>query len=59
MRGKVAPSAVFVMMVADPLLVDGTSGKVLKKPHHRSYFNVLVDGYQRGKFTIFAQSVAV
>ena len=28
--------AVFVMMVADPLLVDGTSGRVLKEPDHRS-----------------------
>jgi hypothetical protein len=51
--------AVFVRMVADPLLIDGTAGKVFKKPDHRSYFNVLVDGYQGGKFTIFAQSAPV
>jgi hypothetical protein len=46
--------AIFVKMVADPILIDGDAGKVLKKPDHRSYFNVLVDGYQGGKFTIFA-----
>jgi hypothetical protein len=51
--------AVFVKMVADPVLLDGASGKVFKKPDHRSYFNVLVDGYQGGKFTIFAPSVPV
>jgi hypothetical protein len=49
--------AVFIKMVADPILIDGAPGSVLKKPDHRSYFNVLVDGYQGGKFTIFAQSV--
>ena len=46
--------AVFVKMVADPILLDGEAGKVFKKPDHRSYFNVLVEGYQGGKFTIFA-----
>jgi hypothetical protein len=46
--------AVFVKMVTDPILLDGEAGKVFKKPDHRSYFNVLVDGYQGGKFTIFA-----
>jgi hypothetical protein len=46
--------AVFVKMVTDPLFLDGEAGKVFKKPDHRSYFNVLVDGYQGGKFTIFA-----
>jgi len=51
--------AVFVKMVADPILIDGNAGKVLKKPDHRSYFNVLVDGYQGGKFTIFSLSAPV
>jgi hypothetical protein len=46
--------AIFVKMVADPILIDGEAGKVFKKPDHRSYFNVLVEGYQGGKFTIFA-----
>jgi len=51
--------AVFSKMVADPALIDGTAGKLLKKPDHRSYFNVLVDGYQGGKFTIFSQMAPV
>jgi hypothetical protein len=51
--------AVFIKMVADPALIDGAPGKVLKKPDHRSYFNVSVDGYQGGKFTILAQFVPV
>jgi hypothetical protein len=46
--------AVFVKMVTDPTFLDGEAGKVFRKPDHRSYFNVLVDGYQGGKFTIFA-----
>jgi hypothetical protein len=46
--------AIFVKMVADPIFIDGEAGKVFKKPDHRSYFNVLVEGYQGGKFTIFA-----
>ena len=45
---------VFTKMVSDPAYVDGAAGTVLKKPDHRSYFNVLVDGYQGGRFTIFA-----
>jgi hypothetical protein len=46
--------AVFVKMVTDPIHIDGAAGQVFKKPDHRSYFNVSVDGYQGGKFTIFA-----
>jgi hypothetical protein len=46
--------AIFVKMVADPILIDGEAVKVFKKPDHRSYFSVLVDGYQGGKFTIFS-----
>jgi hypothetical protein len=49
--------AVFVKMIADPILIDGAAGKILKKPDHKSYFNVTVDGYQGGKFTIFSQFV--
>jgi hypothetical protein len=49
--------AVFVKMIADPILIDGAAGKVLKKPDRRSYFNVLVDGYQGGKLTIVSQFV--
>jgi hypothetical protein len=46
--------AVFTRMVVDPALIDGAAGKLFKKPDRRTYFNVLVDGYQGGKFTIFA-----
>lgn len=51
--------AVFTKMVTDPVLIDGAAGKLFKKPDHRSYFNVLVDGYQGGKFTIFSQFTPV
>jgi hypothetical protein len=47
--------AVFTKMVEDPALIDGTAAKLFKKPDHRSYFNVSVDGYQGGKFTILSQ----
>ena len=45
---------VFFKMVPDPIYIDGAAEAVLKKPHHKSYFNVLVDGYQGGRFSIFA-----
>jgi hypothetical protein len=51
--------AVFVKMVTDPVYLDGAAGTVYKTPDHRSYFNVLVDGYQGGKFAILAQFVPV
>ena len=51
--------AVLTKMVADPALIDGAAGKIFKRPDYRSYFNVLVDGYQGGKFTIFAPSPPV
>jgi hypothetical protein len=51
--------AVFTKMVGDAALIDGAAGKLFKKPDHRSYFNVLVDGYQGGKFTIFSQTAPV
>ena len=47
--------AVFTSMVADTSLIDGAAGKLFKKPDRKTYFNVTVDGYQGGKFTIFAQ----
>jgi hypothetical protein len=49
--------AVFVKMVTEPLYIDGAAGTMLKKPDHRTYFNVTVDGYQGGKFQVFSQSV--
>jgi hypothetical protein len=51
--------AVFTKMVTDPAYIDRAAGKVFAKPDHRSYFNVSVDGYQGGKFTILAQSIPV
>jgi hypothetical protein len=47
--------AIFTKMVEDPAYIDGAAGKLFNKPDHKSYFNVLVDGYQGGKFTIFSQ----
>jgi hypothetical protein len=49
--------AVFTKMVTDPSYIDGAAGNVYKKPDHRSYFNVSVDGYQGGKFSILSQSI--
>lgn len=49
--------AVFTKMVGDVSYIDGAAGNMFRKPDHRSYFNVLVDGYQGGKFTIFSQSL--
>jgi hypothetical protein len=51
--------AVFTKLVADPAAIDGAAGKVLKKPDHRSYFTVSIDGYQGGRFTILSQFVPV
>jgi hypothetical protein len=47
--------AVFTSMVTDTALIDGAAGKLFKKPDRKTYFNVTVDGYQGGKFTIFNQ----
>jgi hypothetical protein len=49
--------AVFSKMVADPAYIDGAAAAVFKKPDHRSYFNVSIDGYQGGKFNIFSALV--
>ena len=51
--------AVFTKLAADPASIDGAAGKVLKKPDHRSYFTVAVDGYQGGRFTILSQFVPI
>jgi len=51
--------AIFIKMVTDTVYIDGAGAKVFRKPDHRSYFNVLIDGYQGGKFTIFSQFVPV
>ncbi len=49
--------AVFTKMVFDPTYIDGAAGKVFAKPDHKSYFNVQIDGYQGGKFSILSQLV--
>jgi hypothetical protein len=46
--------AVFTKMVTEPSYIDGAAGNVFKKPSRRSYFNVSVDGYQGGKFTVLS-----
>ena len=49
--------AVLSKLEYNPTYIDGDAGKVLKKPDHRSYFNVTVEGYRGGKFSIFSQFV--
>jgi hypothetical protein len=51
--------AVFSKMMTDPASLDGTAAKLFKRPDQRTYFNVLVDGYQGGKFTILSQFAPV
>jgi|HubBroStandDraft_1064217.scaffolds.fasta_scaffold166534_1 hypothetical protein len=46
--------AVFSKMVSETVYIDGAAEQVYKKPDHKSYFNVLVEGYQGGRFSIFA-----
>ena len=46
--------AVFDMMVLDRLFIRGEADKMMKKPFHRSYYNVSVEGYQGGRFSIFS-----
>jgi hypothetical protein len=47
--------AIFTKMVENAAYIDGAAGTLFKKPDRRNYFNVLVDGYQGGKFTILSQ----
>jgi hypothetical protein len=51
--------AIFTKMVPETAYIDGAAGEMFKKPDHRSYFNVTVDGYQGGKFSIFAKAAAI
>jgi hypothetical protein len=51
--------AIFDKMVTDPTYIDHAAGKVFLKPDHRSYFNVTVQGYQGGRFSILAQMLPV
>jgi hypothetical protein len=45
---------VFTKMVTDPIYIESAAGTVFRKPDHRSYFTVQVEGYQGGRFCIFA-----
>ena len=47
--------AVFKKMAADPVYFDNFDAQFLQKPDRKTLFDVSVDGYQGGKFTIFAQ----
>jgi hypothetical protein len=47
--------AVFANMVTNPIYIDGAAQDAIQKPGHRSYFNVSVDDYHGGRFTIFSQ----
>jgi len=51
--------AIFTKMVPELSSIDGAAAEMFKKPDHRSYFNVTVDGYTGGKFTIFAKAVPI
>jgi hypothetical protein len=47
--------AVLTKMVTDPAYLDGVAGSVYRKPGHRSNFNVQIDGYQGGRFSVLSQ----
>jgi hypothetical protein len=39
-------------METDAVRIEGAAAEVLKKPEHKQYFNVSINGYQGGKFGI-------
>jgi hypothetical protein len=43
---------VLTKMVTDPASIEGAAANTLKKPAHKYYFNVTVQGYQGGRFSI-------
>ena len=47
--------AVFKKMAADPVYFDTLDARFLQKPDRKTLFDVSMDEYQGGKFTIFAQ----
>jgi hypothetical protein len=51
--------AIFTKMVPETAYIDGAAGEMFKKPDHKSYFNVTVDGYTGGKFTVFAKAAPI
>lgn len=54
----VSGRAVFQSMTADRSKVDGAAGAVLRAPHHSTFFDVTVDQYRGGRFTIFSAPLA-
>jgi hypothetical protein len=54
---EIGSRVVFTKMVFNTAYIDGAAGEVLKKPGHRSHFNVSVDGYVGGRMTILAPFV--
>jgi hypothetical protein len=49
---------VFKKMVTDPAYIEGAAAKMFRRPDHRSYFAVDVEGYQGGRFSIFGEFYA-
>lgn len=49
--------AVFTRMVTDPAYIDGPAEKAYKQPFRKNMFNVSIEGYQGGKFTILSDFV--
>ncbi len=47
--------AVFKKMAADPVYFDSLDAQFLQKPDRKTLFDVSMEDYQGGKFTIFAQ----
>lgn len=46
--------AIFQSMAADRAQVEGAAGTVLRAPHHSTFFDVTIDNYRGGRFTIFS-----
>jgi hypothetical protein len=49
---------VFKKMVTDAAYIEGAAAKMFRRPDLRSYFAVDVEGYQGGRFSIFAEFYA-
>ena len=46
---------IFQKMATDPVYCDGAAAQLLQKPDRKTVFDVSMDGYTGGKFTILAQ----
>lgn len=49
--------AVFQSMTVERAGVEGAAGVVLRAPHHSTFFDVTVDQFRGGRFTIFSASL--